>query len=119
MPVVKIVPPTQLPDRGLTEHKFSVWRTQLKAWLNSDDSMALFMPRGRYNTWQPEEINPDRIVQLVNPGDTEIPQDATEDQLADLLDKRRRQLDIFISQIANTVSVNMYTVVTRHATSLD
>ena len=75
------------------------------------------MPRGRYAVWLAEERNPLRIEALAN-GDLDIPQDATEEQRLDLLEKRRRQLGVFLSQVASTVATSMYTTVIRHATSL-
>ena len=120
MPVVKIHAPEKLPVRDLTQQKFDVWKTQLRAWLSSDDSLAHFLTNGRYNQWEAEEANPLRIPHLVQPGpDPELPADATAVQQQDLLDKRRRQLDIFLSQVANCVSDNHYTTVVRHATSLE
>ena len=119
MPVVKIHAPEQLPLRELTEQKFSVWKTQLRAWLASDDSLAHFLPTGDYSEWESEELNPLRIPHLVQPGpDPDLPADPTDAQTRQLLDKRRRQLDIFLSQVASCVSLNHYNTVVRHATSL-
>ena len=119
MPVVKVRQPEQLPLRDLTEQKFSVWKNQLRAWLGSNDSLAPFLPTGQYHTWQAEEVNPNRIDQLIQPGpDRDLQQDATQAQRDQLLDKRRRQLDIFLSQVASCVSLNHYNTVVRHATSL-
>jgi len=51
--------------------------------------------------------------------DVDLPAGATEAQRRQLLDKRRRQLDIFLSQVATCVSINHYNTVVRHATSLE
>ena len=75
MPTVKIHAPTQLPDRGLTEQKYSIWANQLKSWLDSDDILAQFMPRGRYAAWHAEERNALRIDALA-PGDPDLQADA-------------------------------------------
>ena len=117
MPVAKIHPPAQLPERGLTEQQFQVWQTQLRAWLYCDEALGHFLPDGRYNQWQAEETNAHRIPALADP-DPELPQNPTEAQIEDLLTKRRRQLVVFLSQVANCVSTNHYTTVLRHATSL-
>ena len=112
MPVVKIHKPEQLPLRDLTQQKFDVWKNQLRVWLASDDSLAHFLPNGQYSRWEAEEANPLRIVQLVQPGpDLELQPEATVAQRQILLDKRRRQLDIFISQVASCVSINHYNTV--------
>ena len=117
MPTVKIHAPTPLPDRGLTELRYNIWQNQLKSWLDSDDVLAQFMPRGRYSTWEAEERNPLRLDEVAN-GDPDLPADATDAQRQDLLEKRRRQLGVFLSQVASTVATSMYTTVIRHATSL-
>ena len=117
MPTVKIHAPTPLPDRGLTEQKYDIWQNQLKSWLDSGDILAQFMPRGRYGVWEAEERNQLRLDAVAD-GDPDLPQDATDAQTQDLLEKRRRQLGVFLSQVASTVATNMYTTVIRHATSL-
>ena len=100
MPTVKIKPPEPLPARGLTEQRFDMWKMELRAWLSSDPMLTRFLPTGRYSTWQSEEENPDRIPQLAQP-DPELQVDATEEQAQDLLEERRNQLLIFISQVAS------------------
>ena len=116
---MKVHKPEQLPVRDLTEQQFEIWKLQLRAWLSSDETLAQFLPRGRYSTWQSEETNPDRITELVQPGpDPELPDNPTDPQIQDLLAKRRMQLEVFLSQVANCVSLNHYTTVVRHATSL-
>ena len=117
MPIAKIHPPEKLPVRGLTEQQFQVWQTQLRAWLYCDKALGHFLTDGHYDQWEAEEINPHRITELADP-DPELPQNPTADQTADLLTKRRRQLVIVLSQVANCVSVNHYTTVLRHAPSL-
>ena len=117
MPVAKIHPPEKLPVRGLTDHQFQIWKIQLRAWLYSDEALGHFLPDGRYANWQAEETTPQKIQQLAEP-DTELPQNPTQLQRDNLLTKRMRQLVIFLSQVANCVSINHYTTVLRHATSL-
>ena len=112
MPVAKIHPPEKLPNKGLTEQNFKVWKTQLRTWLYSDEALGHFLTDGRYNEWQAEEV-----IQLTDP-DPELPQHPTQIQRDELLTKRRRQLVIFLSQVANCVSLNHYTTVLRHAISL-
>ena len=117
MPVAKIHPPEKLPVRGLTEQQFQVWQTQLRAWLYCDEALGHFLPDGRYNNWQAEETNADRIQILADP-DPELPQNPNQVQRDELLTKRRRQLVVFLSQVANCVSTNHYTTVLCHAMSL-
>ena len=82
--------------------------------------MARFMSDGRYHTWISEEQNPHSIVNL-DPNDPDRPQSAVHnrnDLLADLLNKRRRQLKTFLGQVAKCASRNMYASIVRHVTSL-
>ena len=79
MPVAKIHPPKKLPVRGLTDQQFKVWKTQLRAWLYSDNVLGLghFLPDARYANWQAEETNAQRIANLADL-DPELPQNPTQ-----------------------------------------
>ena len=105
MPAAKIHPLEKLPVRGLTEQQFQVWQTQVRAWLYCDDTLGHFLPDRRYNNWQAEESNAHRIQVLADP-DLELPQNPTQVQRDELLTKRQRQLVVFLSQVANSVSTN-------------
>ena len=99
MPVVKIKPPEPLPLRDLSEQKFGIWKNQLKAWLASDDTLAVFLPTGTYPQWESEEVNPRRIQQLIQPGpDPDLPANPHQAHRDQLLDKRCRQLEIFLRE---------------------
>ena len=58
-------------------------------------------------------------IQALNNQDPDLTPDATQAQRNTLLGKRRRQLEVFISQVASCVSLNHYNTVVRHATSLE
>ena len=88
MPVAKIHPPEKLLVRGLTDQQFQVWKTQLRAWLYSDDALGHFLPDGIYANWQAEETNAQRILNLADL-DPEHPLNPTQLQRDDLLIKRR------------------------------
>ena len=88
MPIAKIHPPEKLPVCSLTEQQFQVWKTQLRAWLYSDETLGHFLPDGRYANWQAEETNAHRIVTLADPH-PELPQDPTQLQRDKLLTKTR------------------------------
>ena len=49
MPAIKIFPPKQLPDKGLSEHSFEAWTSQLEVSLGVDDDMARFLQDGFYS----------------------------------------------------------------------
>ena len=84
--------------------------------------MARFLSEGIYNTWQPAETHPHRIdtVLDMDPNLNVNPAPPNPQQHRDnLLNKRRRQLKTFLSQVAKCVSENHYTTVMRQATSLE
>ncbi len=52
MPSLKIYPPNQLPEKGVTNQLFEVWTHELEVYVCQDERMAVFLPGGTYNTWQ-------------------------------------------------------------------
>ena len=55
MPTIKIYPPSQLPDRNVSENEFYIWKEQLEVYLNQEESFQQFLEDGKYNTWKKEE----------------------------------------------------------------
>ena len=117
MPKAKVNAPEPLPPKGLTQTQFDIWAAKLEAWLAADDSQAFFLPGRLYGDWQLQEQNPHRVA-VVAPGDPELPVDPTQQQRDALVDKRRRQCQVFILLVAKCVSENHYLEITRNATSL-
>ena len=110
MPAIEIHLPKPLPEQAISEQEFQDWQNELEIWLGEDDNMARFMTGGRYNTWQSQEANPQRLQEL-NAQDPDRTQQGVanrDDVLADLLAKRRRQLKTFLGQVAKCTSRNMY-----------
>ena len=66
MPSIKIYPPSQLPDRGVTETQFNIWCEELEVYLAHEEEFAQFLPDGKYPTWASKETNSDRITRLHN-----------------------------------------------------
>ena len=121
MPAIKIHPPKPLPEQAISEQEFQDWKNELEIWLGEDDSMARFMSRGIYRNWQSQEQLPERIAD-VDPRDPDRPAQGAanrEDLRTELLEKRRRQVNTFLGQVAKCTSRNMYATIVRHATSLD
>ena len=117
MPTIKIYPPTQLPDRGVTETQFSIWCEELEVYLAQEAEFAQFLPDGKYNEWLSKESNPDRILQLHEDdlADRNLnTQAAREEKLRSVRTKLRTVLSI----IGKCVSEGHYNPVIRHATSL-
>jgi len=85
--------------------------------------MARFMQDGRYSFWSSEESLAGRLGDLdpVDQRKVDLEENlvtrATDE--AQTLNKRRRQLKTFLSQVAKVVSENNYSTVMRQATSLN
>ena len=43
MPTIKIYPPTQLPDRDVTETQFNIWQEELEIYLMQEKYFAFFI----------------------------------------------------------------------------
>ena len=64
MPAIKIHPPKQPPEQVLSKQEFQDWQNELEIWLGEDSNMARFLTEGKYNTWQSQEQNPNRLAAL-------------------------------------------------------
>ena len=106
MPAIKIYPPDKLPEKGVSSLLFDVWSQELEVYIQQDDRLSVFLPRGIYNTWEPLDINPDRLM-------TPRGNDA-----AAQLPVRRRELSAFLSVVAKACDIQHYNIITRHSTSL-
>ena len=123
MPAIKIFPPKQLPDEGLSEHSFEAWNSKLEVFLGVNDDMARFLQDGSYSSWQSEETLHGRIQTLNLADEITVNREPTEPEKVakreTILNKRRRELKTFLNQVAKFVSTNHYNFVMRQATSLD
>ena len=120
MPTIKIYPPSQLPDRNVSETEFTIWKEELEVYLSQEDSFQQFLEDGKYNTWKKEEEarNGNRITEL----EPEDGQDANGDALAPevidrLLKQKNRNLRTFLSIIGKCVSQGHYSSVVKHSQS--
>ena len=64
MPTIKIYPPSQLPDREVTETQFSIWKEELEVYLSQEADFAIFLPDQPYANWEAAEIFPDKVREL-------------------------------------------------------
>ena len=71
MPSIKIYPPSQLPDRNVSETQFNIWTEELEVYLSQEKDFAIFLPGGTYEGWGSFETNNFRIPNL-NPADRVI-----------------------------------------------
>ena len=46
MPSLKIYPPSQLPDRDVTETQFNIWQEELEVYLLQEKDYAVFLKDG-------------------------------------------------------------------------
>ena len=103
---IKIYAPTKLPDYGLSEQGFQTWKTELRIYLNQQDDFLVFMKGGIYANWSPAEEG-ERLRVKAKKREDPLVDDEVE------LDKRNRDLDLFLSLIAKTVSQNHYPIIMR------
>ena len=62
MPSLKIYPPSQLPDRDVTETQFNIWQEELEVYLLQEKDYAVFLKDGAYETWESLESKEDTEV---------------------------------------------------------
>ena len=116
MPQIKVYPPNQLPDRGVSETQFKIWLEELEVYLSQEDKFRPFLAGGDYENWRSQENYPDRL-QALQGKDLEGPSrtNATD---ADKLKERVRDLRTVLSIVGKCVSQGHYDVVVRHSTSM-
>lgn len=112
MPTIKIHPPEKLLDTSLSEQQFQIFKTELEVYLSTDEKLLPFLNGGQYDTWVAAETNPARLEAARNP-----PGEAVADNAA-VFARRKRYLTLFLSLVAKTVSVNHYSMIMQHSTSL-
>ena len=106
MSSIKIYPPAQLPNEGVTDTQFSIWKEEMEIYLECEAKFRKFLPNGKYQNWIAAEENDQRILVAITP-DT-----------ADLLPDIRRDLRQFISIVAKNIHQDYYNPIMRHSTSL-
>ena len=122
MPTIKIYPPSQLPDRLVSETHFNIWMEELEVYLSQEKDFEVFLKGGKYENWESAETNPDRIVEIkpedraqVGPG---LDANAVRQRNNDTLQKLRKNLRTVLSIVGKCVSEGHYNSVVRHSTSL-
>ena len=114
MPTIKIYPPSQLPDRGVSETQLNIWCEELEVYLMQEPDFAQFLPGRKYHEWESKEVNENRIARLT-------PRDARElnaEEQADKLTSVREKLRTVLSIIGKCVAEGHYNTVIRHSTSI-
>ena len=116
MTQIKVYPPSQLPDRSVSETQFKIWIEELEVYLSQEEKFRVFLQGGDYDQWQAQESNPDRILGLKGE-DLTRPARSTETDTAKLKE-RVRDLRTVLSIVGKCVSQGHYEVVVRHSTSM-
>ena len=117
MPQIKVYPPTQLPDRGVSETQFKIWIEELEVYLSQEDKFRVFLEGGDYAEWKSQENNPDRLTALKG-GDITRENRTGPTDIARLKD-RVRDLRTVLSIVGKCVSQGHYEAVVRHSTSIE
>ena len=106
MAPIKIFPPKKLPEDGVTDHLFKVWKEELEFYLAQDSRMAAFMKDGAYAKWEAYVDNPERILEP-----------AGADEMAHL-PLRRSELCTFLNIVAKACDVSYFDSIMHHSKSL-
>ena len=64
MATIKVYPPSQLPDRGVSETQFKIWVEELEVYLSQVDRYEVFLTDGSYSAWESQENNENRLTQV-------------------------------------------------------
>ena len=113
MPGIKITAPEQLPEGAISEQRFLKYKTELEVYLASDERFRQFLPKGAYEVWNSAEGGNERITDK-----KKVKRDNVEVDDTVSLEDRNRDLTLFLSLIAKTVTENHYGVVMENSISL-
>ena len=102
---IKISKPERLPKDSVSETDLYAWWNELMNYLGQHDSFKLYKEKGIYSTWQPAEVDEDRITTLHASDKGTI-------------EERQRDLNNFITIIAGCCARDQYMMVIKQATSL-
>ena len=125
---IKIYPPSQLKDKGVSETQFNIWTEELEVYLTQDDDFSVFLPGGDYAEWLSQETNPERLINIKpehraqramadDPNRVAI-NTAADEQDLQALNKIRKNLRTILSIIGKCVPEGQYVSVVRHSTSI-
>ena len=125
MPTIKIYPPSQLPDRDVSETQFNIWVEELEVYLSQEKNYEVFLKGGLYESWESFENNENRIPE-VKPDDQTQPANRDDPVAVEAarqanetkLKTYRKDLRTVLSIIGKCVPEGQYSSVVRHSTSL-
>ena len=112
---VQIVPPDDLPSKGMTSIKYKQWKVALKIYTHHTPEFIEYYPGGMYEKWDAMEDNVHRISAL-HP--SELKKDA-EDENKTLLQHRRLFLETFLGILAKHSDEGDFDDIMEKSTSLE
>ena len=115
MATIKVYPPSQLPDRGVSETQFKIWIEELEVYLSQVDRYEVFLKDGDYSAWQSQENHPNRLNGVKGEDLRQL--DRTKDPAN--LKLRVKDLRTVLSIVGKCVSQGHYDAVVRHSTSME
>ena len=115
MATIKVYPPSQLPDRGVSETQFKIWIEELEVYLSQVERYEVFLKDGDYSTWESQENHSNRLTSVK--GDDLRQPDRTKDPAN--LKLRVKDLRTVLSIVGKCVSQGHYDAVVRHSTSME
>merc|ERR1719318_884834 len=110
MPSIKVYPPNQLPDRGVSETQFNIWIEELEVYLSQEADYRIFLAGEAYASWEAAENDPNRLA--------DVKGGRTAAQNTAQLKIRQRQLRTVLSIVGKCVSLGHYDSVMRNSTSM-
>ena len=116
MATIKVYPPSQLPDRGVSEKQFKIWIEELEVYLSQVYRKNVFLDGGAYAMWQSQEDNPDRLTKVKGEDATQADRTGAID--AANLKRRQGDLRTVLSIVGKCVSQGHYDAVAHHSTSM-
>ena len=114
MATIKVYPPSQLPDREVSETQFKIWIEELEVYLSQVERYEVFLKDGDYPEWTSQENNENRLTEVKGADARQL--DRSKD--AANLKLRVKDLRTVLSIVGKCVSQGHYDAVVRHSTSM-
>jgi hypothetical protein len=115
MATIKVYPPSQLPDRGVSETQFKIGIEELEVYLSQVERYEVFLKYGDYSTWESQDNHSNRL-NSVKGEDLRQP-DRTNDPAN--LKLRVKDLRTVLYIVGKCVSQGHYDAVVRQSTSME
>ena len=108
MATIKVYPPSQLPDRWVSETQFKIWIEELVVYLSQVDRYEVFLKDVDYSKWESQENIPNRLTSVKG-----------EDLRQLARTKDTDNLKLTIKDLRTVLSIVGKCVVVHHSTSME